>query len=202
MANLADLTADVRNDGYSQVNAEAKVCQAIVLKAISESSLNRNVTIKGGVVMRSITRNTRRATQDIDLDFIRYSLSDDSIRAFIQKLNCLDGITIRIDGDITELIHQEYHGKRVDVIIEDDTGHRYEKASTRLAEVSDIITVRNAKQSKLQGFLRLLEGREALLTEFDESLWLGIVHKLKVQSDGRFTFVLEDGREVPFVCTR
>lgn len=97
MANLADLTADVRNDGYSQVNAEAKVCQDIVLKAISESSLNRNVTIKGGVVMRSITRNTRRATQDIDLDFIRYSLSDDSIRAFIQKLNCLDGITILID---------------------------------------------------------------------------------------------------------
>lgn len=125
MANLADLTADVRNDGYSQVNAEAKVCQDIVLKAISESSLNRNVTIKGGVVMRSITRNTRRATQDIDLDFIRYSLSDDSIRAFIQKLNCLDGITIRIDGDITELLHQEYHGKRVDVIIEDDTGHSF-----------------------------------------------------------------------------
>ena len=29
MANLADLTADVRNDGYSQINAEAKVCQDI-----------------------------------------------------------------------------------------------------------------------------------------------------------------------------
>lgn len=91
MANLAELEAEVRNDGYSQANAEAKVCQDIVLKAISESSLSRNVTIKGGVVMRGITGNTRRATQDMDLDFIRYSLSDDSIRAFIDKLNCLDG---------------------------------------------------------------------------------------------------------------
>ena len=96
MANLADLAAEVKNDGYSQVNAEAKVCQDIVLKAISESSLSRNVTIKGGVVMRSITGDSRRATQDMDLDFIRYSLSDDSIQAFIQKLNCLDGITIQV----------------------------------------------------------------------------------------------------------
>ncbi len=39
MANLVDLAAEVKNDGYSQVNAEAKVCQDIVLKAISESSL-------------------------------------------------------------------------------------------------------------------------------------------------------------------
>ena len=125
MANLADLAAEVKNDGYSQVNAEAKVCQDIVLKAISESSLSRNVTIKGGVVMRSITGDSRRATQDMDLDFIRYSLSDDSIQAFIQKLNCLDGITIQIDGPITELSQQEYHGKRVMVTIKDDTEHSF-----------------------------------------------------------------------------
>ena len=125
MANLVDLAAEVKNDGYSQVNAEAKVCQDIVLKAISESSLSRNVTIKGGVVMRSITGDSRRATQDMDLDFIRYSLSDDSIRAFIGKLNCLDGISIQIAGPITELSQQEYHGKRVMVTIQDDTGHAF-----------------------------------------------------------------------------
>ncbi len=62
MANLEELAWTVRNDGYSEVNAEAKVRQDVVLKAISNSSLSRNVTIKGGVVMRSITGNTRRAT--------------------------------------------------------------------------------------------------------------------------------------------
>lgn len=35
--------------------------------------------------MRSITGNVRRATEDLDLDFIRYSLEDDSIRYFISK---------------------------------------------------------------------------------------------------------------------
>lgn len=36
-----------------------------MLKAIASSRLNRNITVKGGVVMRSITGNIRRATQDI-----------------------------------------------------------------------------------------------------------------------------------------
>lgn len=49
------------------------------MKAISKSTLSRNVTIKGGVVMRSITNNIRRVTQDMDIDFIRYSLSDASV---------------------------------------------------------------------------------------------------------------------------
>lgn len=125
MADLNELVEAVRDDGYSQINAEAKVCQDIVLKAIASSSLNRNVTIKGGVVMRGISGDVRRATQDMDLDFIRYSLSDKSIQAFIDKLNCLDGITIRINGEITELSQQEYRGKRVIVTISDDSGHSF-----------------------------------------------------------------------------
>lgn len=125
MANLEELAAQVKNEGYSEVNAEAKVCQDIVLKAISQSSLSRNVTVKGGVVMRSITGNVRRATQDMDLDFLRYSLSETAIRAFVEKLNCLEGITITITGDIEELSQQEYRGKRVYVTLSDDTGHSF-----------------------------------------------------------------------------
>ena len=76
MANLEELAQQVRNAGYSEINAEAKVCQ------------------------------------DMDLDFIRYSLSEDSIRAFVSRLNCLEGITISITGDIEELSQQEYRGKK------------------------------------------------------------------------------------------
>lgn len=109
-------------DGFMDENAEAKVCQDVVLKALSASSLSRNATIKGGVVMRSITHDARRATQDMDIDFIRYSLSDDSIRLFIQKLDCLEDIHIRQTGVITQLKQQDYHGKRVFVVISDETG--------------------------------------------------------------------------------
>ena len=69
MANLEKMTAQYVDEGYSELLAEARVCQDIVLKAISESTMNRNVTIKGGVVMRSITGDVRRATRDIAFDF-------------------------------------------------------------------------------------------------------------------------------------
>ena len=127
MANIEEMAKTIRNEGYSEVNAEARVCQDIILKAIAQSKLNRNVTIKGGVVMRSITGNIRRATQDMDFDFIRYSLSEDSIRTFINNLNCLEGIEISIPENtyIEELSQQEYNGKRVYVEIKDNTGHSF-----------------------------------------------------------------------------
>ena len=83
MATIREMIRRANADGYTDNNAEAKVCQDIVLKALSESSFCRNATIKGGVVMRSITGDSRRATQDMDIDFIRYSISDESIRAFM-----------------------------------------------------------------------------------------------------------------------
>jgi predicted nucleotidyltransferase component of viral defense system len=86
MANLALLAEEFKKEGLSEANAEARVCQDIVLTAIAESRLSQYVTIKGGVIMRSITGNVRRATQDIDLDFIRYSLEEDSIHRFINNL--------------------------------------------------------------------------------------------------------------------
>ena len=126
MATINEMLRQAKADGYADENAEAKVCQDIVLKALSESTLSRNATIKGGVVMRSISHNARRATQDMDIDFIRYSLSDESIRLFIQKLDCLVDIRIQQTGDITELKQQDYHGKRVYVVISDETGDSIE----------------------------------------------------------------------------
>ena len=92
--NLRDMTESYRKDGLTQELASARVCQDIVLKAIAQGSLRNNVTIKGGVVMHSITHNNRRDTRDIDLDFIQYSLGEDAIRNFIEKLNCIPDITL------------------------------------------------------------------------------------------------------------
>ena len=108
-----------QNDGLTLELAAAKVCQDIVLKAIATGPLSRNVTIKGGVVMRSLTNNIRRSTRDIDLDFIHYSIEDNAIRAFVQELNCIPSITIEIIGNIEELKHQDYHGKSITVRITD-----------------------------------------------------------------------------------
>lgn len=84
--NLRKMIKNYQDDGLNRVLATARVSQDIVLKAIAEGPLNRNVTIKGGVVMRSMTNDNRRATKDIDLDFIHYPLSDEAIIDFVKKL--------------------------------------------------------------------------------------------------------------------
>lgn len=60
--NIQKLIENASKNGYQGDKALAKVCQDILLKALSISPLSRNVTIKGGVVMRSKTNNVRRAT--------------------------------------------------------------------------------------------------------------------------------------------
>ncbi|MBR0138246.1 MAG: nucleotidyl transferase AbiEii/AbiGii toxin family protein [Erysipelotrichaceae bacterium] len=112
----------IKTEGYSEANAQSKLGQEIILKAISDSGLAGNVTIKGGVVIRSISGNSRRSTQDLDLDFIRYSISDDSIREFVRKLDCIDGLDIGFDGNIVPLNHLDYKGKRIFITVSDTEG--------------------------------------------------------------------------------
>lgn len=118
--NLEELRKKYFENGFSLANASAKICQDIILYKISKSTLNKNVTIKGGVVMYGLSNDKRRATRDLDLDFIKYSLAEESIKKFIDTLNLVnDGIKIYISGNIQELHHQDYKGKRVNVILKD-----------------------------------------------------------------------------------
>lgn len=122
IGNLVDLYV---SDGYELADAIAKVSQDIILLKISKCSLSRNVTIKGGVVMHNISKNKRRATRDMDFDFIKYSLGDESIKEFIEKLNGVnDGVNISINGRIEELHHQDYDGKRVHITLIDEKNYR------------------------------------------------------------------------------
>ncbi len=119
--NLENLRRKYLDNGFSLANASAKICQDIILNKISKSKMNKNVTIKGGVVMYGLSNDKRRATRDLDLDFIKYSLADESIKAFIDTLNLVnDGIKVYIIGDIQELHHQDYKGKRVNVVLRDE----------------------------------------------------------------------------------
>ena len=110
-------------DGFSYLDAGSRACQDIILSLIAKSTLASNITIKGGVVMQHLSGDSRRATQDFDFDFIRYSLSEQSIRAFIDRLNeQSEEVNINIVSEIEELKHQDYKGKRVCVRITDDIG--------------------------------------------------------------------------------
>ena len=92
MINILELSKTVNLEGYNEEMAEAKLCQNIILLLLSKSKYNRNITIKGGVVIRSISNNFRRATVDIDFDLIKYPLTVKKIRELIKELNGIEGL--------------------------------------------------------------------------------------------------------------
>ena len=119
--NLEEYVRKYIDEGYELNDARSKVAQDVVLTKICKSNFKNHITVKGGVVMHSISNSIRRATRDLDLEFIKYSLEDDSICEFIKKLNSVnDNINIQIVGNITELSHQDYNGKRVNIKLIDE----------------------------------------------------------------------------------
>ena len=122
--NIEELVKLYMHNGYSRQDAESKIAQDIILIKIAKSKYSRNITVKGGVVMHSISSDIRRATRDLDLDFIRYSLEDESINNFIKLLNEVDDtIKIEIMGKIKPLHHQDYDGKRVLIKLTDTSNN-------------------------------------------------------------------------------
>lgn len=118
--DLSEIRRHYISEGYSALNASAKTCQDVILAKIAASPLKESVTVKGGVLMCAISGSKRRATQDIDLDFVRYPISDEAIRSFIRTLSAVDdGISMDIVGGIEELSQQDYKGKRVRIKMSD-----------------------------------------------------------------------------------
>ena len=118
--NIYELINKYVTAGYSEDDAIPKVAQDIILLKIGNSKYNKNITVKGGVVMHNISKDMRRATRDMDIDFIKYSLEDKSILNFIKELNNTDdGVKIKVNGKIEPLHHQDYDGKRVYIQLTD-----------------------------------------------------------------------------------
>ena len=109
MLNLAKLANQIKLDGYTQITAEAKLCQDVILYLISKSRFKDHITIKGGVVMRSITSDSRRATLDLDIDLIRYPLTDEMIKSLISELDGIEGIKLTISKKIHPNINQQFY---------------------------------------------------------------------------------------------
>lgn len=127
MVNLLESIHFYIEKGYEDTYAISKVAQDIILSKIAKSNYRNNITIKGGVVMFNITKDKRRATIDIDIDLIRYSLDDTSIIFLFKKLNEIkDGVKIVINKKIKDLKHQDYHGKRVNIILKDSFNNQIE----------------------------------------------------------------------------
>ena len=74
MKTLKEQIAELRAVGYKALPAQAKVAHDAVLLAMHRSGFKLKSAIKGGVVMSSITGDIRRATMDMDIDFVHHSI--------------------------------------------------------------------------------------------------------------------------------
>jgi len=120
MKSIMELVAEYLAAGYTRDAANAKAAHDIVLLAMQRCGFKANSTVKGGVVMSSLTGDVRRATMDMDIDFIRYSIGDAAVARFVSRMSkAMPGIEVRMVGKPVELKHDDYRGKRVVLLIKD-----------------------------------------------------------------------------------
>ena len=181
------------NAGLEDVDAIAKACQDIILFKIANSNFSKNITVKGGVVLMNISKDNRRATQDLDLDFIRYSIDNEAINAFIDKLNNVDDdIKIEITGKIKSLNQDDYKGKRVFVLLSDDNKESY-KIKLDLGVHVNL----DLKQEELYFDLGSSKGSVTLLANSKEQI---VTEKLKsFLKNGELTTRLKDVYDIYYL---
>lgn len=119
MKTIKEQIAALRKVGYRLPTAQMKVAHDIILLAMHRCGFKKSSTIKGGVVMSHMTGDIRRTTMDMDIAFVRRSISEESVQRFVKKINCIPGIRIVQFGTIEELNHDDYRGKRVYLDVSD-----------------------------------------------------------------------------------
>ncbi len=95
-----------------------------------------------------------------------------------------------VGENATTTLDQNEYNKRYDGVLK-----RYEAAKERLAEINDKLAARRAKREHIESFIKTLRKQDALLTEFDESLFGISVDRIIVHSNSEVTIVWKDGTE-------
>ena len=120
MKSLREQIDGLCAEGYAVDTAQAKVVHDAVLLAMHRSGFRSNSTVKGGVVMSSLTGDVRRATMDMDIDFIHHSISSASVIGFVRRMaRAVPEFEIKMIGEPVELKHEDYRGKRLYLSVKD-----------------------------------------------------------------------------------
>ena len=88
-------------------------------------------------------------------------------------------------------LDQTEYQKRYDGLV-----HRYDEAKAKFDTITEQIVDKKALKSTIEGFLKILQEQDRLVTEFQPNLWCGLVDFVTVHSadDVRITF--RNGTEI------
>lgn len=152
---ISDLNRKYLAYGYSQAETQPRVAHEILLHCIASSRIKDHVTVKGGVLIQNLSRDDRRATVDVDLDFLHFPIREEAVRNFIAALNdATEDFSLSVQGEINELKHIDYKGKRVVLAITDSKGAKLAikldlgvHSSSELMQVKKIFELKAMEES-------------------------------------------------------
>ena len=73
---------------------------------------------------------------------------------------------------------------------------RYESTAEKLKALEQDILVRQARADGFADFLRIFNGVDSKLLDFDEKLWVLTIDKVKVMTDGTLHFIFQNGADI------
>lgn len=74
--------------------------------------------------------------------------------------------------------------------------NRFETAKKAYSEATEAISDKQSRKAQMEDFLKLLKAQDGELTEFSESLWVGLLDYATVYADGRMTFSFKNGATI------
>jgi len=78
----------------------------------------------------------------------------------------------------------------------DELRSRYDGVKQKLADIAADKQQRLVRREKIRSFIETLHQREALLTEFDETLWRSTVDQMTVYLYSDVAITFKDGEEI------
>lgn len=96
-----------------------------------------------------------------------------------------------VEENANNALNQTEYEERYNALAE-----RYESIKKGLEGINENRLERSAKQENILAFIKELEQREGVITEFDEELWNGTVERLIVNAGDNINFVFKDGIEL------
>lgn len=73
---------------------------------------------------------------------------------------------------------------------------RYESIKKEIEGIDEKRLERSAKKENILEFIKDLETKESLISEFDKEVWKGTIEKTIVNTENKITYVFKDGMEI------
>ncbi|CDF58639.1 recombinase family protein [Thermobrachium celere] len=156
---------------------EDKIKKAFV--EVFNSLINNKEEILKGYedIIQSLTDTTK-----LDMESVKLQSELEIVTEIIRKC---------VEENAHKALNQEDYNEKYDAPVE-----RHESFKEELERIEEKRLEQTAKKEKILEFIKELESREGLVTEFDEELWIGVVDRVVVKREGKISFVFKDGMEV------